>query len=60
MRQESRGDALENAFRILRFRRQGVVSFRRFVVLHVQDWIANNARFGEAGTQPMRVVRERK
>jgi hypothetical protein len=57
---ESAGSALENAFSILRFRRRGVVSFRRFVVFHLPDGIAKDLRFDEAGTQPVRVVRDLK
>jgi hypothetical protein len=46
---------LENAFSILRFRRKGVVSFRRFVVMTL--WSGRNAmdlREDVADTQPMR------
>jgi hypothetical protein len=58
MRQESGGSSLENAFIILRFRRPGLVSFRRFVVLRASERIAKNLRFEEGSTQPMRPVRD--
>jgi hypothetical protein len=49
---------LENAFSILRFRRRGVVSFRRFVVLSGRPGqTANDMHLGDAATQPMRVMR---
>jgi hypothetical protein len=46
---------LEHAFRILRFRRRGVVSFRRFVILNGRD--ADALRTLEAEVQPLRVTR---
>jgi hypothetical protein len=48
---------LENAFSILRFRRRGVASFRRFVVLHAWPAGITNAVHGDAlATQPVRVL----
>jgi hypothetical protein len=45
---------LEHAFRILRFRRRGVVSFRRFVILNGRD--ADALRSSEAALQPLCVT----
>jgi hypothetical protein len=49
---------LENAFSILRFRRRGVVSFRRFVVLTCSaGGTANELHTDRVATQPMRMTR---
>ena len=49
---------LENAFSILRFRNRGVVSFRRFVILHVRpNARANELHGNQQATQPLRVMR---
>ncbi|HET7503659.1 MAG TPA: hypothetical protein VFK02_21710 [Kofleriaceae bacterium] len=49
---------LENAFSILRFRRRGVVSFRRFVVLNAwPSRSTHDLQFEGATTQPMRTMR---
>jgi hypothetical protein len=48
---------LEDVFGILRFRRRGVVSFRKFVILNV--WRRQDAkvlRDDEGPTQPVRVL----
>ena len=48
---------LEDAFSVLRFRRRGVVSFRKFVILNVRRRSnASGQHLEEAVTQPMRVV----
>jgi hypothetical protein len=48
---------LEDAFSILRFRRRGVVSFRKFVILNAQPGGTANALHGsEAKTQPLRIA----
>jgi hypothetical protein len=50
---------LENIFGILRFRRQGVVSFRQFVVMSLgADRAAPDLLMESADTQPMRVFAE--
>jgi hypothetical protein len=47
---------LEDVFSILRFRRRGVVSFRKFVILNVRRWRdANVLHDAEGPTQPLRV-----
>jgi len=46
---------LENVFCILRFRSRGVVSFRRFIVLHSDP--AHDLHADSAQTQPMRIAR---
>jgi hypothetical protein len=58
MRSESdESKYLEDAFDVLRFRRRGVVSFRRFVVLYAGSAeTANALRIGEDATQPLRVL----
>jgi hypothetical protein len=46
---------LEDAFSILRLRRRGVVSFRRFVILNARRGGDANALHAEkAATQPLR------
>jgi len=48
---------LEDVFSVLRFRRRGVVSFRKFVILNARR--GRNARLlhdAEGPTQPLRVV----
>jgi hypothetical protein len=48
---------LENAFRILRFRRRDVVTFRRFVVLSGDiAQTANDVHAEAARTQPLHVM----
>jgi hypothetical protein len=57
-RQGIRRRYLENAFRILRFRRRGVVSFRLFIVLSGRPGrTAHDMRAGDAAMQAMRVMR---
>jgi len=46
---------LEEVFCILQFRRRGLVSFRRFVILRACR-TANRLREEEADTQPLRVA----
>jgi hypothetical protein len=58
MRIESGEAYLEDVFSILRFRRRGVVSFRKFVILYARPGCdANALRMAEGPTQPMRVHR---
>jgi hypothetical protein len=47
---------LEKAFSILRFRRQNLVSFRRFVILNARRGDAKPVRPEEAAMQPLRVL----
>jgi hypothetical protein len=56
MRRDRGSANLEYAFEILRFRCRGLVTFRRFVVLH-SDPIALPLRDDRAATQPLRVSR---
>jgi hypothetical protein len=50
------GNWLEDVFNILRFRRRGVVSFRKFVMLNAWSCCdANALRTDDAATQPLRV-----
>jgi hypothetical protein len=56
---DSDGDnkLLEGAFSILQFRRRGVASFRRFVILHAaRTQNANDLHGDDAETQPLRVL----
>jgi hypothetical protein len=50
--------SLEHAFRVLRVRGRGVVSFRQFVIL--RSWPSwqepNSLHASEAATQPLRVL----
>jgi hypothetical protein len=55
----ARGDAncLEDVFSVLRFRRRGMVSFRKFIILNAQHGPEANAlHLEEAATQPLRVL----
>jgi hypothetical protein len=47
---------LEDMFSILRFRRRGVASFRKFVILHARGF-AKVLHAPESATQPLRAHR---
>jgi hypothetical protein len=47
-------DPLEEVFSVLRFRRRGPVSFRKFIILSASE--ANALRSPEGETQPLRVL----
>ncbi|HEY0483662.1 MAG TPA: hypothetical protein VGD37_39355 [Kofleriaceae bacterium] len=51
------GNCLEDVFSVLRFRRRGMVSFRKFIILNAQRGPdANALHLEEAATQPLRVL----
>ena len=55
--ESDKSNYLEDVFSVLRFRRRGVVSFRKFVILNA--WHGKTAtvlRDAEGPTQPVRVL----